>query len=965
MKKITLILIAIIISTLSFAQSVGDIKIRLVDSKDASEVAGAYVTLTDSNKKSVFGVTGADGVCSFKNLSYGQYELSASFLGYDNSYLSINVNKSLVDVGDVKMKVKPMKIDEVTVMGTAIRTSQNGDTIIYNAEAYKVTADAVVEGLLAKMPGITVDDGEVEAQGEEVKKVFLDGKEFFGEDVALAVKNIPADIIAKVEVFNKLSDNAEFTGFDDGDSYKALNFVTKEGMNRGQFGKFTAGYNTDNLYQISASYNYFVDNHRLSISASSNNMNIKGFSSMDVGSSRRGGDGGGGRGTTSGSGSFAASPSGLSTSTGIGLNYGGSFAEEKLKIEASYFYNESDNEVNKETDRQYITDDDETQRYYDAISNSATDNYNHRFNGRIEYKPNSRHQIMMRPEFAYQNNGSSSYSFANNTESADGITFSDLSTNESSTTSEKDAYSVSNNIVYRALLGDNGRNIMVNANGSYSKNETVKLTSTDITYPLLTDTLTKQNILDGTTGYSVKAGVMYSEPIWENAMITANYNISHNYSDADYLVYVWEEQANLFNPDYDPTSSNIYNSGYTTHSVGPGFMYSKSNNLTINASLSYQSSLLANQQEVPVIEPSDLDYTFNNLTYSFVMRKTFNPTNSLRVTLRSNTQNPSVTDLQDVISDSNPQYVTSGNSLLEPSYSNSFQATYNRSNIEKGRTFMAMLSGNLTNNYIGESTIMLLDADDTYILPNGNSLESYGQYVKPVNLDGSWRITSSIVYGTPLYALYSNLNFNLGASYNESPSIFNNIDNVNMTTTYNAGASLGSNISQNADFTLSYNGGYNITDYKYELEGASLQKNSYMTHKLSASYKFVFWQGITLYGNTSYSRYKGITDDFEQNYLLSNLYIGKKLFKNQRGEISIGVNDMFNQSENFVRNITDTYIENVTSNTIGRYYGIKFTFDLRKFSGSNANMRGSGMSRERGGMGGDMGGGMGGRGGMM
>ncbi len=966
MNRLLLLLVFIITASAATAQnSVGEIKLKVIDDTSYTALDGAVVCLETSQDRGIYKIASGGGVASFSSIPYGQYNIEATFMGYDTLRRTITVNRALVDLGELKMMVKPLEVDQVTVMGTAIRTSIDGDTVIYNADAFKVTADAVAEGLLAKMPGITVDDeGEVEAQGEEVKRVYLDGKEFFGEDVALAVKNIPADIIARVEVFNKLSDSAEFTGFDDGDSYKALNIVTKAGMSSGHFGKFTAGYAHQNLYQASASYNYFTADHRLTLVGLANNMNIKGFGSMDmVGSS------GGGRSSGSG-GSFGGSSSGISTITGLGVNYGGSFLEEKLKVEGSYFYNQSENEQEKYTEREYITEDDELQRFYDAVSETSTENYNHRVNLRFEYKPNDRHSIMMRPEFAIQDNISNSYSLKDNDQATEDGEREDLNDTESSSTSDKRAYNISNTLTYRALIGQEGRNIMVTARGNYGINDSEGLSSSETVYASLEDLLEKQNTFNGTSNYSLNSSVMYSEPIMDkSAMLTMQYKVNYRYSDADYKVYLWEQEENMFNPDYDRTSSNIYNSGYITHNVGPGFMYSVPKSLSLNASVSYQSSTLAKEQEVPVISPSSQNYTFENVVYSFMMRKTFNSTNTLRINLKSNTDNPSASQLQEVVKDSNPLNVTSGNSDLDPSYSHSLKATYNRSNITKGRTFMVSAGANLTDNYIGESTIMLLTADDTYTLPNDEELTSYGEYSYPVNLDGNWSVNSSVTYGTPINPLYCNLNFNFGYNYGETPSILNEVGSITKKSTYKAGASLGSNISQYADFTISYTGTYNVADYEYDLADITAQRNEYYTQNASINFKFVFWGGFTLSGTTKYTQYVGITSDFYQDYTSCNIYLGHKVFKNQRGEITLGVNDLFNNSESFKRNITETYVENVISNTIGRYYGIKFTYDLRNFLGS-ANGRGSGRSeggsgRSEGGMGRSGGGMGGGRGGML
>ncbi|MFI3282114.1 MAG: TonB-dependent receptor [Rikenellaceae bacterium] len=947
-RNFLLSLLSLLLFMPTMAQSVGDVNFKIYDAKETTPIIGATVSITNSKKQSIYKTTNAQGDCSFSSLAYDSYEIMATFVGYDTLRRNVVVNESAMNLGIYEMSPTSVKLDRVQINANAIRTTQSGDTVIYNADAYKVSSDAAAEGLLAKMPGITVDDdGEVEAQGEAVQKVYLDGKEFFGEDVALAVKNIPADIIAKVEVFNKLSDNAEFTGFDDGDSYKALNFVTKTGMNSGHFGKFTAGYAYEDLYQVSANYNYFRGNHRITVIGGYNNMNIKNFGTMDlVGSGRRGGgggDGGGGR-SASGGGTFTSGSSGngLATIGSIGFNYGGSFAEEKLKIEGSYFYNMSDSENIKETDAQYITEEGEPLSYYDTYSNSGSDNYNHRVNLKLEYKPNTRHSLMMRPEFSFQDTGSGSLSNTVYRESYnEGITLDTVSTKYSSSDTEKLAYNVSNTLVYRALIGDTGRNIMFMGNGRYSINnsdaykETLNTATEDTNY----------HILDETMSYSANSSIMYSEPIMDkSAMLTLKYSINHQYSDADYWVYDYDYISELFDTDYNEESSNVYNSNNTTQSITTGFMYSKKNSLTLNANVSVQRTNLINEQEIPVATP-DGDYTFDHFMYSFVMRKTFNPTNSLRVNINSRTSNPSITDLQEVLVDTDPTDIAYGNSHLAPSYANSFSATYNRSNIMMGRTFMAMISGSLTNNYIGEETVMNLDASSSLnvTLPDGEpyTLEGISQYARPVNLNGMWSVSSNFSYGMPLNLFSSNFNITGGISYSESPSLIstdgvNWYDNTKLGMTYKVGATLGSNISENVDFTLSYNGSLSNTDYRNSGVAGASTRNSYYTNRAKAQFKFVFLGGFTFFGDATYTQYAGITDDFNEQYVLCNMSLGHKVCKNNRGEISLNVNDLFNESESFSRTYTSTYVANVKSNTIGRYFGIKFTYDLRKFKGSSS-----------------------------
>lgn len=696
-----------------------------------------------------------------------------------------------------------------------------------------------------------------------------------------------------------------------------------------------------------------------------------------VGSGRRGGGGGGGGGgrAASGGGTFTSGSSGngLATIGSIGFNYGGSFAEDKLKIEGSYFYNLSDSETTKTTDAQYITEEDDPLSYFDTYSNSGSDNYNHRVNLKFEYKPNTRHSLMMRPEFSFQETGSASYSRTDYTESLDnGATIDTVSYKVSTSDTEKMAYNISNTLIYRALIGDTGRNIMFMGNGRYSVNDSDAYKETINTNEATDDT--NYHILDETMNYTLSSSIMYSEPIMDkSAMLTLKYSINHQYSDANYWVYdrIYNDIDALFDDFLNEESSNVYNSNNTTQSITTGFMYSKKNALTLNANVSVQRTNLINEQEYPVDTP-DGDYTFDHFMYSFVMRKTFNPTNSLRLNINSRTSNPSITDLQEVLVDTDPTDIAYGNSSLAPSYANSFSATYNRSNIMMGRTFMAMISGSLTNDYIGEETVMNLDASSNLIvtLPNDElyTLEGISEYVHPVNLDGMWSVSSNFSYGMPLNLFSSNFNITGGISYSETPNRLstdgvNWYDNTKLGMSYKVGATLGSNISENVDFTLSYNGSLNNTDYRNSGVDGSSTRNSYFTNRAKAQFKFVFLGGFTFFGDATFTQYAGITDDFNEQYVLCNLSLGHKVCKNNRGEISLNVNDLFNQSESFTRTYTSTYVANVKTNTIGRYFGIKFTYDLRKFKGSSSesdfqntarSSRPEGMGMGMGGPGGRM-----------
>ena len=290
------------------------------------------------------------------------------------------------------------QMDEIVVKGLTMRTTQKGDTLVYNAGAFKVTPDASTEKLLEKMPGIKVEGGSVEAQGEQVKKVLVDGKEFFGEDVTTAIKNLPAEVIDRVEVFDKLSDQVAFSGVDDGQGYKAINIVTQRGLNQAKFGRFYGSYGFDELYNVSASINLLKDNRRLTLLGMANNVNQQNFATDDLLGVLSSGGGRGGRGGRGGNAFMIGNQSGVSTVKMFGVDYANQWWD-KLKVQGSYSFNTTKNTTEALTQREYFS-----AQLYDETGRDNSRNFNHRINGLVEYKINDNNQLMFRPSLSFQTN---------------------------------------------------------------------------------------------------------------------------------------------------------------------------------------------------------------------------------------------------------------------------------------------------------------------------------------------------------------------------------------------------------------------------------------------------------------------------------------------------------------------------------------------------------------------------------
>lgn len=947
MKRILLTTLLTLFAAAAFAQK-GSVTATVVDTDTGETVAGAVLTVTPvkTPEKKQYFTSAFKGAVSIPSLSYGEYTLSVDFLGYNKLDTTFRLSTPKLSLGKLKLKAG-VQIETVVKEAKALRTSQKGDTVSYNAGAFKVTDDADVEGLLKKMPGITISDGTVEAQGEQIKKVFVDGKEFFGEDVTTAIKSLPAQAVDRVEVYNKLSDAAEFSGMDDGEGYKALNIVTHANMRQGQFGKLYAGmgYDADTKTEDKVKYiaggnaNVFSGDSRISLIGLFNNVNQQNFSFEDIlGVSGSSGRGGGRRG---GVGQYMVRPqSGVASVNAIGINYSDSWGKrDQVTFQGSYFFNNTNTENRSSVDKWY-----EAPMQVDTLMTngySDTKGYNHRFNARMEWKISENQNLMIRPRFSYQSNdpwsqtlgwqyGESGYSRTDN--------FSDALRN---------GYNVGSSAVYRAKLGKDGRTITLDGSFSYSDNTNNSNSWSNIKAisdtrpgggndPLLwnPEDYTDLRYLRSqapSSSYSLRGSFTYTEPVAKYAQLSFQYRVSYSSQERDKKSYVTDDDT-FTGGTLNPQLSNSYESGYLTQAAGPGFRYSKERN-TFIANVYYQRSSLDGQ--VVRSDAEKIKHNYNNVTYFMMGQLNINRENALRLYVSSYTNDPSITDLQSIYDVSDAQNISRGNPGLNPTYSHRASVNYTNSNVEKGRTFMWMFSMETTQDYNAQHVVQkpgVLNIDGEEYTPNF--------YSTTVNLNGYWNLRTHLSYGLPVGFLKSNLNVMAGVIYSKIPSMLGGVVNTatglieggDRNDTKNMGYDfrtvLSSNISENVDFTLSWNGTYNEATNSLNDNNS---KNRYFNHTAQGNMKFVFPLGFTFTASAAYTQYIGFTNDYTEDYLLCNAWLGKKVFKNKRGEVMVGVNDLFNQNRAFSRSTGSGWTQNSTNSVIGRYYMVQFTYNLRRF----------------------------------
>ncbi len=964
MKRLLTLFTMLCIAVPVMAQS-AKITAKIIDAETREGIIGAIMEVVNpTTDKRNHSVSGAMGAVTVAGLAPGSYTVNITFIGYATITQQVKVSGATLDLGTLELKPEAVAIEAVVKEVQALRTSQNGDTVAYNAAAFKVAADADVEGLLKKMPGITISNGTVEAQGEQVKKIFVDGKEFFGEDVSTALNSLPAQAVDRIEVFNKLSDNAEFSGMDDGEGYKAINIITHSNMRQGVFGKLYGGYGyqpdidgspaelqfqsgdiykpqvadvtSHHKYNLGGNVNLFHGSSRVSVIGLFNNVNQQNFSFEDI-LGVTGGGGGMGPGGRGGVGRYMVRPqSGVARVGSIGVQYSDAWGkEEAVKLNGSYFFNNT-NTKNKSL----------LEKWYEAPSpddtliqegESETVNYNHRFNLRLDWRINENMSLMSRTNFSFQGNDPYKQEYGELMgETADnkGIPY-DILYNGSTASSR--ALRFSEFLQYRVKLGKPGRTITVDGryairNTPRSETNSFSTLSTEGNAPQLryVSAFAPQGETD------INANFTYTEPVAKNAQVSMQYRFDYEDQDIEKTAYI----TNAINPANPFDSANFNITGLTPdaelssmtdsrsieHRVGPGFRYSKARN-TFIANVYYQHSTLDG-----MVKGENIKRDFDHITYFVMGNIAFNPQNTIRVFINSYTWNPDVRNLQDIYDVSNAQFISKGNPYLKSTYSHRINFHYVRSNIEKGRTFMWMFSTQLSQDYIGQSVIYNPTKEDMPGLPDDVEYAPL-QYSTYENMDGYAQLRTHLSYGFPIAPIKCNLNVMAGVSWTRTPSKVNDELNYTSNMGYDAMVSLGSNISENIDFTLQWNGAYN--DARQSLAMRGNNKNQYFSHTASGTLKWVFWKGFTFTAAVNYNQYIGFTNDYNEDYLLCNVYLGKKLFKNRQGEVLIGVNDLLNQNTAFARTVGSGYTQNAWNSVVGRYFTVQFNYNLRYF-GKNA-----------------------------
>lgn len=907
--KCLLMLLMILFSPMAFAQQSGvNVTGSVVEQGSDTSIEQATVRLLNvKDSAMVRGVVSArNGSFTLKNVKKGSYLLHITFIGYDPLYqpLQITGKKNPVNVGKLELSDGAIELGEAVVIGKAPEVTVRNDTVEYNADSYKVTEGSVLEDLLKKMPGVEVDsEGKITVNGKEVKKVMVDGKEFFSDDPKVASKNLPAKMIDKLQVLDKKSDMAQMTGFDDGEEETVINLTVKPGMKQGWFGNAYGGYGSKDRYEGNAMVNRFVNNDQITFMGGANNTNNMGFS--DLASTMFSGMGGGGGRR----GGFGAG-SGITSSGNAGLNFSKEFKPDKLTLGGNTRYSHSDNDARSKSDRQNILPGDSSS--YDnseAMSRTKSDNFGVDF--RLEWKPDTMTQLIFRPSFSLSHSMNDNFSDATTLDNERDT----VNTNKSSNYSESNGYNLNASIDFSRKLNNKGRVFSATLSGGNSDSYSDGMNRSDIVYFNQTDAL-KNSIIDQRSrydnkGFNYRAYVSWVEPIGHNNFIQATYSISQRKQEA--LKNVYNQDADGIYNVLDSAYSQSYRNNFISQRASLSFKSQRAKfNYTIGLNLdpSYSSS----ENFVGDTTLSKITRKVVNLSPMAQFNYMFDKRTNLRIMYNGRTSQPSMTQLQPVADISDPTNITIGNPDLNPRYTNNVFIRFQQFTPEKQRAFMIMANGSYIINDIVSYT--------SYNQETGVKTTTYK------NVNGNYSGNVRMMLNTPLKNKKFSINSMTMASFANSNGYINEEKNTNRNLILSERGGI--------DFRSSYldlgvNG-----NIRYNATSNSLQKeNNQNTFNYGAGgYTTIYLPlDFKIESDVNWSTNSGYGDGFKQNEVLWNASASKSFLKNNQGTLRFKIYDILQQRSNISRSVTASYIQDSEYNTLGSYFMVHFIYRFSIFKG--------------------------------
>ena len=911
---------------------------------DTTALPGTSVSILDTY---IGTYTDLEGNFILKDIPAGPCTLYVSCMGFQKLKAPMEISGKEMNLGTIMLQESYIDLDEILVTAIAPMVMQLGDTTQYNASAFQTNPDADAEELVAKIPGVILDEGQIEAQGEPIMKVYVDGEPFFFDDPLAALKNLPASVIQNIQIFDDMSDQAKFTGFDDGERVRAINIVTKGRAKSTTLLKTELSGGADisenplARYLAGGNFSHFSKKHRITLTGLSNNINTSQFKQGE-------------NTTMDDNGNVINQSAGVKTLNNYGLNY--TYTGNKLKLTAGYTFNDNNTSVLRDS-YSYNTSGmgnmagREDYTYSDSYSWSTS----HRANLRVEWKMTDRNTFVWTPQVSFTKSGNDPYLrtlyIKYGTPTQRSLIW---------TPSETDRYSISGNALLTHRFSMPGRSLSLNFNYSISDSDVEQYRHTiyrDNYNKSKSDWNLGTNVARRTTtdnwGNVMRLKLTYTQPLGKGHNLSANLIGSTNQGIYNKQVYTFKEADNDYTVKPNRLS-NYFDRDYSSFGGNIGYMY-KDSLYTINANLDYMR-LYQNRNQFeprPILNKQE----FNTFEPLVSLRYTVDKGRFVRFEYSGSTLLPDIQYMGSVINDASPNNLQLGNPDLKPGYEHSGLFLFTSSNTEKSRTFSFTLSAKTISDYVTTKTTL---AGDSIVLNNGDVFypenPQNALLIERINLNGYFSGRVASTYGFAVRPLKSNVNISAGYSFIRNPSIYGIMSYANSHIT-NMRLGITSNISEKIDFSAFYN--------------ASLRKNYNTTRKNTTYFQqtfflsanIIFWKDLVFNTSFRWKYYDSKTSkhqynyvfienyrfvyvlgdarnpgrDYSENQFLLNVSLGKKFLPKKNLEVRLTVSDLFNETGGIQHTIKTNSVEDIRTNTLGRYFMLRVMFNFNSLThGKNA-----------------------------
>jgi hypothetical protein len=883
---------------------------RLVDTVNAP-LSSATVLLLNPNDSSLvnFCATNAEGNFVLKSIAKGNYLLKITYVGFRSYARTISTDEtSVIDFGSIKLEPDVSELEAVVVLADRVPVTVKNDTIEFDAASFKTQENAVLEDLLKKLPGVEVDnDGNVKAQGETVKRVTVDGKNFFGSDHKLAIRNLPANAIEKVQVFDKKSDQATFSGIDDGQREKTINLALKAEKRNGFFGSLMGGAGTDERFQGRVSLNRFTKGKQLSFLGMANNINEQGFSMEEYmnfnGASQQMMSGGAMRiqlNEDNRNGvpiNFGSRANGIMTNDGGGVNFNNALTK-KTEANGSYFYSHLNHNKEQTILRQnFLPGGNFTFNEKNAQANTNT---NHRVNFTLDHKVDSANSLKLTASASYNETESNVKSTSSNIASdhaiQNGSTRSALANGATTT--------FNTSLLWRHKFNKKGRTFSVNLKGSLSNGDREgKLQSENfITVPQDSSWRIRQDNSQSTDFRSYGATISYTEPLGKRKYLEANYGYRVNLNDVNREVYDVNDVESCLNT----LLSNKYSSNYQYQRAGLNFRIVR-NSFNLTAGSSVQRTSLAGKL-------NDLDVSINKTFENILptVRFTYNFSNNWnsRFDYETSVQEPTIQQLQPIVDNSDPLNLYVGNPNLRPAYLQSWRWNLSTFDPASFVNFFSFVDFDYTTNAIVNAQVVDEQLVRTTI---------------PVNVSSSRTINGNANFGFPIQKFGSR--FNIGADYQHQKSVTLLNEQQNSIAQETISGTIHYSYHYKEMFNLELSADVDRINTRYAFRQPD---QTYVNQTYSVISIVSFLKNYQFASKFEYLKYNNNGTHYSQNVPLLNLSMSRFVLKNKSGEVKLSVVNLFDKALGVNQTASLNYTERQITNSLGRYFMLTFTYALNK-----------------------------------